>query len=89
MQPNDAQQQDLFRLDWLPLTEAARLCGLSEQWLADELLGGQLKGIEVRVTQNGNDPGMEIWWPSLGLWLLRYREQNVSALAVLKNGRSR
>lgn len=79
-----SQQTDLFRLDWLPIGEAAKLCGLDERWLTNELLAGRLKGISVKIAIGGVDPGLEVWMPSVGVWMLSHRELEVPSMAILR-----
>lgn len=79
-----SQQTDLFRLDWLPIGEASRICGLDERWLTNELLAGHMKGIATRVATGGAEPGLEVWMPSVGLWLTSHRELEVASMAILR-----
>lgn len=79
------QQTDLFRLDWLPVGEAARLCGLDAQWLTDELLAGHLRGISTKVmVGKATEPGLEVWLPSIGMWLESHRESDSSTFPLLR-----
>lgn len=78
------QQTDLFRLDWLPIWEAAKLCGLDPQWLIDELLAGHLKGISTKVLIGESEPGLEVWMPSVGTWMAAHRELEVMSMSLLR-----
>lgn len=84
---NAPDQLDLFRLDWLPLEEATGLCGLSAPWLADELLAGHARGISAKVNTNRADPyGLDVWMPSLGMWMESHRDLLINGFALLRNG---